>query len=399
MGFREFVGLIAALMAITALGIDSMLPALPQMGSALGIASENQRQWIIAAYMLGLGSAQLAYGPLADRFGRKPVLIAGLSLFTLFSILAGFATNFETIVIARALQGIGAAAPRVLAVSVVRDCYSGRQMARVMSLSFIIFLAVPILAPSIGQIILFLAPWPYIFFFLATFGAMVVLWAALRMRETLHPEHRRPIAPAQVLAATRIVLGQRISLGYSLAVTCLFGALMGFINSVQQIFADVFHAERLFTLIFALAASFMGIASFVNARFVEHLGTRLLSHGALVGFVLVALLHGLCAMLGLETIWSFALLQCAQMFCFGLVTSNFSAMAMEPVGHVAGTASSVQGFMSTVGGALIGIVIGQKFDGTTVPVTMGFLLVGIAALLIVMLTEKGRLFRPHVQPA
>ncbi|MDI1364330.1 MAG: MFS transporter, partial [bacterium] len=169
MGFKQFVALIAAMMATNALAIDSMLPALPQIGHALGVASANQHQWIITAYLLGFGVAQLAYGTLADRFGRKPVLLAGLTAYVLFAALCAISTSFEMLLIARALCGVGAAATRVLSVSIVRDCYSGRQMAKVMSLSFIVFLAVPIIAPSVGQAIVLVAPWPWIFGVLAIF--------------------------------------------------------------------------------------------------------------------------------------------------------------------------------------------------------------------------------------
>jgi len=394
-GFREFVALIASLMAINALGIDSMLPALPAMGHALGITDENQRQWIIAAYMFGFGSSQLVYGPLADRYGRKAILTVSLSLFALMSLACAFAWDFETIIIARVLQGVAAAASRVLAISIVRDRYSGRQMARVMSLSFIVFLAVPILAPSIGQIIMLFTPWWGIFLLLAVFATSVVAWALLRLPETLHPEDRRPIDAADLWGAIRMVLGQRFSLGYTIASTLLFGSLLGFINSVQQIFTDIFHAANLFTTIFACIAAFMGIASYTNSRIVEKLGTRVVSHSAVIGFTLVSGLHVAVILAGHESIWSFSIFQALTMGCFGLAGSNFGSMAMEPVGHIAGTASSIQGFISTIGGAAIGIVIGQSFDGTTLPVAFGYFALGLAAILVVLVTEKGRLFRPH----
>ncbi|WP_380874120.1 Bcr/CflA family drug resistance efflux transporter [Sphingomonas sp. DBB INV C78] len=398
MSFREFVGLVAMLMAINALGIDSMLPALPAMGHALDIASENQRQWIIAAYVFGFGSTQLIYGPLADRYGRKPVLIISMSLFVATSVLAAFAWDFQSIIAARVLQGVCAAASRVLAISIVRDRFEGRQMARVMSLSFIVFLAVPILAPSIGQLILLVAPWPAIFLFLALFGATLVAWASLRLPETLHPEDRRPISVAKITSAARVVLGNRYSLGYTLASTMLFGSLLGFINSSQQIFADTFRQPTLFPIIFAGIAASMGITSYTNSRIVERLGTRLVSHAALIGFITISVIHVTVAATGHETLVSFAVLQALTMGCFGLAGSNFGSMAMEPVGHIAGTASSIQGFISTVGGALLGIVIGQNYDGTTVPVVAGYTVLGLVSLVIVLIVERGRLFRPHHPP-
>lgn len=395
MGFREFVGLIAAIMAINALGIDSMLPALPAIGESLGIADENQRQWIIAAYVFGFGSSQLIYGPLADRFGRKPILVISMSLVVATCFVAAFAWDFQSMIIARVLQGVCAAASRVLAISIVRDRYSGRQMARVMSLSFIVFLAVPILAPSIGQFILLFGPWRAIFLFLAGFTATLVIWASIRLPETLHPEDRRPLSVSKIANAARLVVCNRYSLGYTLASTALFGALMGFIISVQQVFADIFNLLSLFPIIFAGIAASMAIASYVNSRIVERLGTRLVSHSALIGFILCSFAHLLVAMSGHETIVTFSLLQAATMACFGLAGSNFGSMAMEPVGHIAGTASSIQGFTSTIGGAALGITIGQSYDGTTIPLVLGYLVLGLISLLIVAVTEKGQLLQSH----
>ncbi len=395
MSYREFVAFIAALMATNALAIDSMLPALAEIGHDLGLASDNQRQWIITAYLLGFGGAQIFYGPVADRFGRKPVLIFGLGMYFLFGALAGLANTFETMIIARVAQGVGAAATRVLAVSIVRDCYAGRQMARVMSMAMIIFMLVPILAPSFGQAIMLFAPWHWVFGLLAIFGAVVLVWMLLRMPETLRPEDRRSIDPAGVLAAMRQCFASREAVGYMLGNTLALGALFGYINSTQQIFSDVFHAEHLFTTMFALTAGFMAVASLLNARLVERFGMRLLSHTALLGYILVALAHFVVALAGFENLATFVALQACVMFCFGMMSGNFGAMSMQPLGHIAGTASSVQGFVTTVGGALTGFWIGQHFNGTTVPMTAGFAICGVLILIVVIITEKGRLFRPH----
>ncbi len=394
MGFRQFVALIALLMAVNALAIDAMLPALPAIGHALGVIDENQRQWVVTAYLLGFGVAQLAYGPLSDRYGRKPVLLVGLAIFVVFSVAAAFATSFAMLLTARVLQGVGTAATRVLAVSIVRDCYSGRRMARVMSLAFIVFLTIPILAPSIGQAILLVAPWPWIFGVLAIFGSAVAFWALLKLPETLHAEDRRPVSVASIAAAVRLTLTNRVALGYMLAQALAIGGLFGFITSAQQIFVDVFDEEALFPALFALIAVFMGLSSFLNASIVERLGTRRVSHTALLAYIGFAVVHAIVAWIGYETLISFIALQAAMMFCFGLVGSNFGSMAMEPLGHIAGTASSVQGFVTTISGALLGFAIGQHFDGTVVPLTLGFALCGIAAFAIVLITERGRLFRP-----
>ena len=392
-GFPEFVALIAMMMALNALAIDSMLPALPAIGEALGVASENSRQWVITAYLLGFGVTQIIYGPLADRYGRKPVLMVGLSLYVVFSVLAAFSPTFELLIAARVGTGVGAAALRVLAVSIVRDRYAGRTMARVMSLSFLVFLGVPILAPTLGQAILLVAPWPWVFGVLAVGGAAFAAWAAIRLPETLHPENRMPIRVGRVTSAFREALTNRQSIGYTLAITAISGALFGFINSSQQIFFDVFHEPQLFTLVFGAVAGGIAVASLLNARLVERLGSRLISHTALLGFITMSGIHAVVALTGHETIWTFAVLQALTMFCFGFIAGNFGSMAMEPMGHIAGTASSAQGFISTTGGATLGFLIGQQFNGSAVPMTLGFVALGLTALVFVLIAERGRLFK------
>lgn len=397
-GFAEFVCLIAVMMALNALAIDAMLPALPHIGEDLGVANENSRQWVITAYLLGFGGAQLFYGPLSDRYGRRPVLFVGIGLYAAFSVLAAFAHSFDMLILSRIGMGLGSAATRVLAVSIVRDRYAGRTMARVMSLSFLVFLGVPILAPSVGQLIMLVAPWRWIFGFLALFGGAFLIWSATRLPETLHADDRMPIHAGRIAGAFRQALTSRIGMGYTLAMTAISGALFAFINSSQQIFFDVFKAPGLFTTVFALVAGGIAVASVLNARLVEKLGSRLIAHAALFGFIGFAVLHAVIAYLGHDSLWMFAALQAAKMFCFGLIAGNFGSMAMEPMGHIAGTASSAQGFISTIGGALLGFWIGQHFDGTTVPMTVGFAALGVVALLLVLAAEKGRLFKAHHLP-
>ena len=389
----------AALMAVNALSIDAMLPVLPQIGDALGITSENQQQWIVTSYLLGFGGAQLIYGPLADRFGRKPILLTGLGIYAVFTVVSIFASSLSVMILARALEGTGAAATRVLAITIIRDCYSGRRMARVMSLTFIVFLAAPVIAPSIGQAIAVVAPWHWIFVALAVFSVATAAWVGLRLPESLHSTDRRAISLNSITQAVRLVFTDRFAVGYMLASTAMLGALFGFINSAQQIFADALAAPELFTTIFALAAGCMALASFLNARIVERVGMRRVSHAALFGFIAFACGHALTTFLGLETVWIFAVLQAGLMFFFGLVGANFNSMAMEPLGAIAGTGSSVLGFFTTVGGALIGFYVGQQFDGTTLPLALGYISCSFIALLIVLITERGRLFRPAHSPS
>jgi DHA1 family bicyclomycin/chloramphenicol resistance-like MFS transporter len=224
----------------------------------------------------------------------------------------------------------------------------------------------------------------------------VLSWIATRLPETLHPEYRRPIDFSSVVLALRRALTSRQAVGYMLAQTVISGALYGFINSVEQIFADGFHAAKLMPTVFAAIAGMMALASLINSRIVERLGTRRVSHTALLGFVAIELVHLGIAITGHETLVTFALCQATAMFCFGLSMANFGAMAMEPLAEIAGTAASVQGFVTTVGGALVGFMIGQSFDGTSLPMTAGFAVAGVLGLAIVLITEGGRLFRPRM---
>lgn len=393
MTFRMFVLFVAAIMAMNAISIDSMLPALPEIGRDLGIANANETQWVITAYLLGFGGAQIIYGPLADRFGRKPILLFGIAIYAAASLWAGLTTSLEAMMAARVVQGIGAAATRVLAVAIVRDCYSGATMARVMSLTFIVFLAAPILAPSLGQAVMLFVSWHWIFGLLALYGVWTLIWGARKLPETLREEDRMPLSARAIGHALWLTLTTRVTIFYTLAVTLIFGALFGFINSVQQVFDQTFQAANIFPAIFAAIAGFMAVSSFVNSRVVVRLGTRLVSHSALMGFTLFAALHMILAYLGHENIWSFSLVQGGQMFCFGLIVSNFNTMAMEPMGHIAGTASSVQGFISTTGGALLGFLVGQQFDGTTFPLGAGFFVFASLAIVCVLVAEKGRMFQ------
>jgi DHA1 family bicyclomycin/chloramphenicol resistance-like MFS transporter len=395
-GLLEFVILMAALMALGALGIDSMLPNLPAIGQSLGVADENRRQLIITTYLLGLGGSQVIYGPLADRFGRRPVLLVGLFLYVGFSLLAAVSSSFDFLLVARVLQGIGAAATRAIPVSVVRDRYAGREMARVMSFISLAFMAAPIMAPSVGQLVRVVAAWPWLFGLLAVLGLGLMAWALLRLPETLHPEDRMPIRPRRIAGAFVTAARDRSALGYILGQTFLFGGLLGFINSAQQVFADALGAAEQFPLVFAICASFIAVASLLNAKLVMRVGMRRLSHAALLGFIVVAAVHLVVAASHHETLVVFAVFQALSMFCYGLCTGNFGAMAMEPMGHIAGTASAFQGFVSMVGASLIGFAVGQAFNGTVLPLEAGYLLCGLCTLASVLAAEHGRLFQPHV---
>ncbi|MDO5895458.1 MULTISPECIES: multidrug effflux MFS transporter [Rhizobium/Agrobacterium group] len=400
MGKVEFIGLAAMLMALNALAIDIMLPGLQEIGAALGVINENHRQYVISAYLLGFGIAQLGYGPISDRYGRRKPMLFGLGIYVVSSIAVVFVPSFAGVLALRFIQGIGSAATRVITISIVRDVYGGRQMAEVMSLIMMVFMVVPVIAPGTGQIVLLFGDWHLIFVFMAVIAVIVGAWMYYRLPETLHPEDVRPFTVKSVLNGFKIVLTNRIALCYTLSSTFIFGALFGFINSAEQVYKGVYELGQWFAVAFAGVALFMALSSFINARLVGRFGMRRLSHGSLIGFIVITFVWLLIQIYGPQPMpfALFIVLFALAMFQFGWIGSNFNSLAMEPLGHVAGTASSVIGFMGTVGGSLIGALIGQSFDGTALPMVAGFFIVSLIGLVFVLIGEKGQLFHPHNKP-
>jgi DHA1 family bicyclomycin/chloramphenicol resistance-like MFS transporter len=392
LSFAEFVAMMAASMSIYAFAIDAMLPALPAMGRTFRVVNENDLQWIIILFVLGGGVGQLIYGPLADRLGRRPVLLLGLALYIVLSLLASLATSLPMLLALRVGQGMVGAVASVLPRSIIRDRHGGAQMAKVLSITFIVFLMVPVLAPSVGQLLLLVVPWQGIFAFIGLYGGAVVLWVALRLPETQLAHHRRPLSAGHMLDAARQVLHEPTSIFYVLAAMALQGSLMAYISTLPQIFADAFHRPALMPTIFAICAGTMAAASFFNARFVERLGMRRVSHGALVAFVLATGLHAILAASGHETIIVFTLLQSVTMGGFALAAANFNAIAMHKMASIAGSASSVQGLITMLGGALVGALIGQQWSGTVTFLPAGAFACGIFAAISLLIAEKGALF-------
>lgn len=378
----ELIALLAGLMSLNALAIDVMLPALPAMGAELGVADENDRQLVVVAFVLGMGSGQLLFGPLSDRFGRRRVLLGSLLAYAGFGIACAIPGSFEQLVVFRAAQGVVAAGARVIALSLVRDLYAGNSMARVMSWVMAVFMAVPILAPGVGYLILEVATWRAIFWTLVVNGLVLSAWVGLRLPETLPVERRRSIRPSALLGAYLEVVKNPISRAYTLATGLVFAALFAFISSSEQIFRSFGLAES-FPLYFAGVASMMAVASLVNARLVERLGARLLSHGALVAFTGMQIVYSTLYLSGFESFELFYVCVLGSFFTFSLIGANFNAMALEPLGHVAGTASAALGFASTTISGGIGGFIAAQFDGTPLPIALGFLALGILALAVV----------------
>jgi MFS transporter, DHA1 family, multidrug resistance protein len=395
MGFTEFVIVIATIMSLNPLAMDMMLPALPNIGSTFHIEVANRLQMVLSAFLIGFGVGQFAIGPLSDSFGRRPVLIGGMVLYSLASVLAIAAPSFETLLLARVLEGLGTAATRVIATSIVRDCYAGRRMASVVSLAMMVFIAVPVIAPSFGQAIMAVTQWRGIFVVLTVYGIVALFWTLARLPETLPPSERKPFSTAEILGAFRKTLTDRQTLGYALASGGIFGALFGYVFSSQQIFTGVYGLGHYFPLAFAAIAAAIAVAGFLNSRLVVRLGMRAISHGALIGCLLSAIAMFVAARLDMLPLWLFMTLSGLMMFTFGLMFANFTALALEPQRFNAGTASSLYGSITTLLGIGAGAIVGQSFDGTVGPFATGFVVYIFISLVIVVITEKGRLFHSH----
>jgi DHA1 family bicyclomycin/chloramphenicol resistance-like MFS transporter len=397
LGKAELIAIVAGLMALNAIAIDIMLPALGAISEATGLveagaARDNRQQLIIFAFVLGFGAPQLAWGPITDRFGRRGPLFIGLIGYIITALLCVLIREFWVLLAARFLQGIFASGARIVASAVVRDLFAGRSMASFMSLVMTIFMIIPIIAPAVGQLILFVAPWEGIFLVLAGWGLLMLGWTWARLPETLPPNARRPLNLRSVTDAYLQVVRSPVSFGYMCASGVVFGALFAFIASSEQVFREVFGQADSFVFWFAGIAVALAIANFSNSRLVERLGMRRISHAALILFISCSAFLTLTTLAFGESLARFFPIFALGFACFGMMGSNFSALALEPLGKIAGTASAAFGFATTLMSSLIGLAIGAQFNGTTVPLTAGFTGLGMAALVIVLITEKGRLF-------
>lgn len=399
--FGEFVALVALMMGLTSFAIDNLLPAFDVLRAAFAVADPNHAQLTVYVYMIAFALGQFVYGPVSDMIGRRPALLAGLVIFAAGCVLAIAATSFSLLLAARAIQGVGSAAARVLAVTIVRDRFVGRDMARVMSLTMMVFLIVPIFAPAIGSLLLALGGWRTIFAATLGLGVLLAAWFGRRMPETLHPEHRFPFSLAQVVKALRLTVTTRVSIGYATGVGLMMGCLMAYIGSAQQILeTSVYGLGPVFSLYFGVIAALMGVGSLVNSRLVRRLGMRRMGHAGLCGFAFVAAvqLAGALAFGGHPPLAWFVSTVALNLMLFSLTVPNFNALAMEPLGTVAGTASSFIGAYTTLFGALCGLAVGQAFNGTVIPLAAGFVILSAACVAVVLWTEKGRLFVPRNTP-
>lgn len=396
--FGEFVVLMALMISLVALSIDTMLPALATIGHDLGVQRANDNQLIISLLLLGLSIGQVIYGPLSDSTGRKPAIYGGFGLFIVGALVSLFSTNFPMMLVGRVLQGIGAAGPRIVSMALIRDQFQGRDMARVMSFVMAVFILVPAVAPLFGQTILLIAHWRAIFGVFLVMALIAVSWFAIRQPETLLPDRRRPFSLQRIALAIREIVTNRMAIGCTVAAGLVFGGFMGYLNSAQQVFQNQYGLGRLFPLYFSALALAIGGASFLNARLVVRYGMRALSHRAMQTITGLSLLFLPIAFLlnGQPPLWLLMSYLVVSFFCIGLLFGNLNAMAMEPLGHIAGIGAAVVGSLSTFIAVMLGLVIGQNYNGTVLPVVGGFAVLGVAASVVLRWAVGAKVVSPEV---
>ena len=388
----EFVCLMAAIQALQALAIDVMLPALGHISRDLGVTDPNERQLVVGIFLICSGLGSLFPGALGDRFGRRPVVLVCLGAYVAISLASAFVTNFTTLLALRATLGLCTAGMMVMPMAIIRDQFSGDRMARVQSLIAMTFMVVPMFAPTIGQAVLALAGWRWIFGVMALLACGVGFWAWTRLPETLHADYRQQIQPRTIATNMLAALRSRPALGYFLGASFVQGALFGYINSSQQLVAEHFGAGTMFPLVFGGMALIMSATNFINSRIVERFGARRVSHTALITYILVAAIHLALAIRG-EDLWVFVPLMTISMCMMSFVGANFTSVALQPFARTAGAASSVMAFVRLLLGSVLGTLIGQAYDGTARPLLAATTVAGLIALALVLYSERGVLFR------
>ena len=380
----EFIILMAMMTSFVALSIDAMLPALAVIGDDLHITQDNDRQLVISMLFLGMVVGQIICGPVSDSIGRKPVVFAGMIVFMCGCLVSAFSTSFEAMLFGRFLQGAGAACPRNITVAMIRDCYSGNTMAQIMSLIMSVFILVPMVAPSIGQLLLWMVDWRGIFIILMILAIAVQAWFFLRQPETLAPENRKEFSVKSLGSAFREVCLNRIAMGYTLCASLIFGSFVGYLTSSQQILQEQYMLGEKFALYFALIAGSIGLASYTNSTMVMRLGMQKLTHTALWAFCIVSGVFLIVSLLtqGHPPLWVTIGFLLAAFFPIGILFGNFNALAMEPLGHVAGMASTVIGSLTTFFSVILGSLIGRAYDQSLIPMAAGFMILGTLSLLV-----------------
>jgi DHA1 family bicyclomycin/chloramphenicol resistance-like MFS transporter len=388
MSLGEFVTLIALMMSLVALSIDTLLPALDQIGVSLVTTNANDVQLVVSIFFLGLSIGQFFFGTLSDFIGRKPAVYTGLSIFLIGCVMSFYSTNLHYMLIGRFFQGIGLAGPRIVSITLIRDQYAGDAMAKIMSFVMSIFILVPILAPSLGQGLLLFVTWRYIFVVLGICAVIVLIWFSIRQPETLPAADRQPFSMKRVVRTFIEIVHNRVSFGYTMVGGLISGIFLGFLGSIQQILQS-FSMDQYFALCFAVLAVFLGGASMINARIVSRFGMRRMVTMAFYGIITVAVVFILINFIYRLNFWMVMAFFSLSHFCVGIIFGNINAIAMEPLGHIAGIGSSVIGSFSSLMAVPIGIFIGYCYNGTAMPLVIGFLVVSILSLFIAAWVKKG----------
>lgn len=396
LGRKEFISLLALSTALSALGIDIMLPAMGAIRAELGLApTATEVAGLVTTYIAGLGAGQILYGPVSDRFGRRRVLYAGYIVYALGALISTLAVSLPLLLVARLVWGVGAAGPRVIAIAIIRDTHEGDQMSRAMSFVMAVFLLVPILAPLLGAVIVSLGTWRMVFGVCVLIAGIMMLWA-IRLPETLRDEHRLELQFSRVATAMRFVVADRAAVGHTLAITALYGAFFAYLASSEVIIAQTYGRPGLFPFVFGGLAAVMGTTMITNGRIVGRFGTQRLTHLALVwysglGIVLVGVA---IATGGRPSLAVFIAGMAGLLVGHAVLIPNLNALAMANMAPVAGTASALIGGTQMLAGAGLGALVDQAYQGTVLPLWVGFAAYGLLSLATVTWTERGRLFRP-----
>lgn len=379
----EFVALMASLMSIVALSIDAILPALPEISASLGVNVINDHQFLITMIFLGIGFGQLVFGPLSDSFGRKPIVYAGFTLFIVASIICLTTKSFEMMIFGRVMQGIGLASPRTMSISMIRDSYHGDFMAKILSIVVMVFILVPVIAPTLGQLLLNYYDWKAIFYVNLGFGLLVMVWFWLRQEETLPKAKRIKFTSHLFWDGVKEFFKYKDAIGYTLISGFITGSFIVYLSTSQQIFEHQYHLADLFPYIFACLAISVGLATYINSRFVIRFSARRIAFNAAIGYTLISLVYVLLYWSGQNPsiavlIGFFAL----QFFAVGLLFGNLRALAMEPLGHIAGIGAAINGFISTVMAVPIANYIGSFVNTSVLPLFVGFSIFGLLSVLV-----------------
>jgi DHA1 family bicyclomycin/chloramphenicol resistance-like MFS transporter len=374
-GLFEFVALMATMTSLVALSIDSVLPALSQIGAYLEVTDSRQTHLIVSVFFVGMALGQLFYGPLSDDKGRRYVIISGLIVFAVGSLVCINAESLEVMLIGRVIQAFGVSGPRVATLAVIRDKYEGEAMARVMSFIMMVFILVPMLAPIFGQTILFWFSWQHIFSSFLIYGLLIGLWFFIRQPETLPKEKRLPFSWSQLRISSKFILTHKLVMCYTLSSGTIFGAFLAYISSSQTLFQDIYDTGELFPMYFAMLAFSIGLASFINGNLVMRLGMRKLCTWAMLGWLLFSsVLTSLCFVYdGVPPLWQFVSVLFCTFFCIGILFGNVNSMAMQPLGAMAGLGAAIIGSLSSIISVPTAIFIGSFIDSSITPVALGFL--------------------------